>query len=253
MRQYRHFFVLLGLVAGLSIISAVEAAASVRNGLSLGFGVGVMSATNEDLYMGIGTDLYPEGQLAYDIGPVKLGLHVGYIWRKKETSSYSSRTGYRYSEKTVAFVPVELDLCFMPLRFVGHGRMAFQPYLGIGVGSMGASGDNTEDVSIAPVIRTGITFYTGDWNIIGIDLAHHIAKGENNDSNYSYTTLMLEYRFRIPFVKKHQHEEASNMQKTVETAHPTDTNSHELEKMRLQLEIEKIKLEQDRLKESGSK
>lgn len=207
MRLARYHLALL--VLGAWFFTSVEpVSASIRQGISLGFGIGAMSADDEDAYLGIGSDLYPEGQLAYDLGPVRFGLHVGYLWRKEEvwTSEYrNGRYSSGYSEQELAFMPVEFDVCFMPVRFARHGNLAVQPYVGIGLGTLIAEGDNTEDLSISPVVRAGIDFYTGDWSIIGLDVAYHAVGEADNDADYSYTTFMLQYRFRVPIVKRHEH------------------------------------------------
>ena len=82
MRSPRLVVPLLVFLVGL-FVRVDQAAANPRQGLSLGFGIGAMFAVDEESYYDIGDDLYPEVQLAYDIGPVKLGLHGGYIWREE--------------------------------------------------------------------------------------------------------------------------------------------------------------------------
>lgn len=206
----RLYVVLLSALLVAFLARVDTARAGTRQGIGLGFGIGAMSGDDE-AYLGIGSDLYPEVQLAYDVGAAKVGLHVGYIWRKETTDTWSGRN-YSHEESELTFVPIELDVCFLPLRLVGTGDMSFQPYVGIGVGMLAweiSNYDSPEDKSdpvIMPVVRAGVEFYLGEWNVIGLDLAYHKVDATFDDpseeQDYSFATLTLQYRFRVPIVRR---------------------------------------------------
>jgi len=200
MRRLQHLFLLSILAGGL--IPAETATASNGSGLSFGIGTASMSASESKAYLEADNDLYAEVQAAYDNGPVKLELHVGIIEVKSGHVNYSGSTSW---DEEVSFVPIEVDLNLLPLRLVGQGHSAFQPYVGIGVGLMvgSAKGAHYEDknLPIAPVIRGGVEFYIGNRHIIGLDIAHHGVVEGDSGLDYSFTTVMLNYRFRFPLAK----------------------------------------------------
>lgn len=182
------------------------AEAAPNSGLSFGLGLGAMVPTDDTSYMGIGADAYPELQIAYDIGPVNIGWSLGYTYRKEEVSSYYGYRSY-YAEYTQAFVPVELKACIYPLRFA-KPNFAVQPYIGIGGGAYIAAGDNENTYALITP-QGGVDFQLGEHNVLGVAFAYHSVLNEDEDEDFStngeldldYGTIMVVYRFRIPFSK----------------------------------------------------
>jgi len=193
----------LGMIGVLAVCMSGTVEAAPRSGLSFGLGLGVMAPMDDSSYMGIGADLYPELQVAYDIHAIKVGLSLGYIYREEEGYSYGANYYDDYSYEQ-SFVPLEVSASFLPVRLVDQ-NFVLQPYIGIGIGSYIAVGDNDDSYAMVSP-HTGIEFQLGHNNVLGIDFSYHAITGEDDEGYWDeldldYFTAMVVYRFRIPFSK----------------------------------------------------
>jgi hypothetical protein len=195
------------LAIAFALVPAAAPADGVPSGLNFGLGLGAHIPSDDQAYGDIGADLYPELQLMYDISGFRLGGSVGFVYRDVEEWGYSSYGGSYGSSYEQSFVPLKFNIAVLPVRFA-KPDFVFQPYVGFGVGTYIATGDNDEDLTIVSA-NGGFQFEFSDWYNLSLDFAYNdVSEPEEGGYNgyyslggadLSYTTIMLVNRFRIPF------------------------------------------------------
>lgn len=133
-----HFVILFTLV--LVILTPIFSSAQTRMGVSATLGGGLFVAQEEELYLGISADFYPELGLHVDLSLIRLGLRAGLIYRKLETF-YSGF--YEDEEFTMTFLPTQIELLLAPFDAI-QKKSFISPYFGVLAGAFIAIADNDE-------------------------------------------------------------------------------------------------------------
>ena len=102
--------------------------AESRPGTGIGLNIGAMFVTDEDVYFGEGTDLYPEVTVYREHSILRVGATAGVIWREYYT--YNVITEFRYFEEEILIFPVMGRLDIRPFARMGSSS----PFIGIGAG-----------------------------------------------------------------------------------------------------------------------
>jgi len=128
--------------------------AKSESGIGGGLNIGVMVAEDEDVYLGLGTDLYPELSLNLEESALRIGATAGLIWRKEETFFSSSLFGSSFEEREILIFPVMGRLDIRPLALLDSD---ISPFFGIGAGYYAASKGPQGQPAVA--LRAGIDIW----------------------------------------------------------------------------------------------
>lgn len=127
---------------GLCILGPVVPLKAQNVFFQAGVGAGVFVASDDDSYMGINADLYPEVRLQIGVSMIRLGARVGAIYRKREITWSGAYSGYE--EYTMAFLPVQAEVLLAPFDIWPNALI--RPYVGALGGAFLPVGDNDETI-----------------------------------------------------------------------------------------------------------
>ncbi len=186
----------LSLAAALILSLVIPLQASTqRVGMSFGIGVGAMVASNNEAYMSLGNDLYPEFQFIADAAFFRAGITAGAVYRKLERTWWGYG-GSGYNEFTMLYMPVMADFSFLPLR-IAAPNLLFQVYVGGCAGIYKGLADVSNETYVCGGPKFGIEFYFGEFFVLDIE-GRYVAIPEE----LGYFNALVNCRFRIPLVRR---------------------------------------------------
>ncbi|HOX33021.1 MAG TPA: hypothetical protein PLB91_11870 [Spirochaetales bacterium] len=179
-------------------VGIASAQARAPRGLSLGIGAGGMMPADKESYLGDALDLYPEASIAYDVGIFLAEASVGWIMKSGTITYYVGSVAIGEEDYEIQFFPAKLAAKVMPFRESRPDLLA-QPFAGLGLGCLVASGDNGDSYLLASP-ELGVSF--GRKHILDLDLTYNCVIGEEDltlGDTLDYCTFGLKYRYRFAF------------------------------------------------------